>query len=606
MSRANILAGFLAVFCLTLVSGYAAAEEITATLHYVAGAPPSTPVLVSFGMPFPKGFISNANLIRVKDEGGNEIPAHVRQLAPWRDLSAGADLPSIRSALVQVNVTFNGGATKILKVETGVNRTQDVAAEQPVRSNWVLVDDDKYPGKFGVHEPPAYVTLPPAWLGRCAVKAPVTPYFTAADFYWYDDALTNNNPEKNFGQNFFRTAINDDPVVPQSQWIHYLEVNDYTDSPYEPWLYDRAMTMFTIYLRSGNVAVLREAHRAAFFYASKLSAGGGFTLKPPEDGIYDLKYSYNECLFTDLLLVGDEGWLPQINNVTKIMTRTFDYVFKGDRPPEKLWTERHLAFSWLAFIVAYEATGNAAYAAEARKRADAIFHHQNNPPADAEHGQAPNDGALMHGYDHHEGYGKWQEDMIEGVAWWIFSPFQTVLLVDAMQRYHQHSGDPRVPGSVMRFADAIINVADAVRDEDPDGEDPALGYPEPWYLASSQGNYRYYDPTTQQIMNYNEWDDEEHCLDVAKITALAYHFSVLAGKPQAKYFNETVALLKGAKLVLDFWIRPGAHDPPPPPKSIYRLAPPRKFGWWFRTTSDLDYLLTPRISSGAAILLLLD
>ena len=442
-----------------------------------------------------------------------------------------------------------------------------------------------------------YVTLPPAWLGRCAVKNPVMPYFTYPDFTWYEEPLTNSDPHQNFGQNFFRTAINDDPAG-DSGGANLVfgekslsAAGDDDGSPYEPWLYDRAMTMFTIYLRSGNVAVLREAHRAAYFYASKLNADGGFTLKPDEGEGYDLKYSYNECLFTDLLLLGDTGHLPQINAVTTIAA-TFNYVYQGDRRLEELWTERHLAFSWLAFIVAYEATGNPTYAQEARLRADAVYYHQNHPPADVDHGQAPNDGALMHGYDHHEGVGLWVEDhQKNGVSWWIFSPWQTTLLVDVMQRYYFHSGDVRVLAAAQRFGDAAINVADTVRPEDPEVEDPAVGYPEPWYLASSQGSY-----TTRDM------DDWEHCLEVAKITAFAYYCSILQGSPRTAYLTHTQRLLAGAQKVIPYWIRVAAHDVG---KSIYRLSPARKFSWWFRTTSDLDYLLHLRTAFGPQLFLLL-
>jgi hypothetical protein len=553
----------------------AQAVEITATLHCILPTLPSGPILVSFGMPFPIGFLTDTNLIRVKDAGGNEIPAHVRQLVPWRNLANGTNLPSIRSALIQVNVDFGSNRNMTLKVETGTARSKDIAAEQPVRSNWVPVNDDHYPGIYKVYEPPVYVSLPAAWLGQCAIKSRVAPYGSYAGFYWYNIALTNQNPNLNFGQNFFKTAINDDRLVIPQERIWYFRKNphigaiDDDSAPYEPWLYDRSMTMFTIYLRSGDYRVLQEAHRAAYFYASKLNSNGFLTLKPPQyvGDPGDEKYSYNECLFTDLMLLGDEGHLNAIRNVTKAAA-AFDYTYSGDQGYEHIWTERHLAFTWLAFIVAFEATGDAAYAMEARLRAKYVFYHQNNPPANADHGQAPNDGGLMHGHDSHEGW--W-----ESGPYWIFSPFMTGLLVDVMQRYYQHSGDTRVWAAAQRFGDAIINVADGVRNLNdwPGYEFPNLTIPA--YLAGSQGN----------VM---DWEDYEHCLDVAKIPAFAFYCSKLAGAPQEKYRTEAQKLLATAKKVVPYWIRPAAHDYG---KSIYRLSPARKFGWWFRTTADLDYLL---------------
>ena len=92
MYLVTVLGLLLSLCC---APGLSAAEEIAATLHYVAGSPPASPVLVSFGLPLPKGFLSDANLIRVKDAAGQEIPAHVRVLVPWRDLAKGVDLPSL-------------------------------------------------------------------------------------------------------------------------------------------------------------------------------------------------------------------------------------------------------------------------------------------------------------------------------------------------------------------------------------------------------------------------------------------------------------------------------------------------------------------------------
>jgi hypothetical protein len=166
----------------------------------------------------------------------------------------------------------------------------------------------------------------------------------------------------------------------------------------------------------------------------------------------------------------------------------------------------------------------------------------------------------------------------------------TTLLVDVMQRYYRHSGDQRVLASAQRFGDAIINVADTVRGDQGDWE----GYPFPdvyipSFLAGSQGSAM-------------EWADYEHCLDVAKITAFAYYGSVLQGTPQTKYHRERARLLEGAEQVIAYWIRPQAHDYG---KSIYRLSPARKFSWWFRTTSDLDYLVNYRQASVAPLYLLL-
>ena len=550
------------LFGLSFFGNFAYAEEITAILYPQSSCPVGTSVVVSFGMSFPKAHVSDVQLIRVKDQFGSEIPSYVRTLLPWRDLSTGADFSSIRSALIQVNITFSDNTTPVnIIVETGVSRTQNLASEIPLKNNWVLVDDSKYPAAYGVYEPSVYVTLSPSWMGRCAIKSRTIPYDTYVDFAWYDDSLTNDDPNINDGQNFFKTMINDDARVDEANDIDYLNTEEN-----EPYLFDRAMTMFTIYIRSGNMEVLREAHRAAYFYAKHIKDTGFFDLKPTDD----LKYSYGECLLTDLMLIGDEDHIDKIEKFT-LAADTFNYVFDPEAD-SGLWTERHFAFSWLTYIVAFETTGTISYADKARTRADYLFTHQDNPPSNSTHGQAPNDGALVHSYVVHEGF--WNDQK----PYWVFSPWMSVLVVDVMQRYYLHSGDSRVLTSAKRFGDAIINVGNSTKVYG----DPLYTTRLPAYLCSSDGGpLTIYDREEQ-------YDDYEHCLDVAKITAFAYYCSILEGIPQQKYLDETNALLDAAENVLDYWIRPTGPDYG---KSIYRLVPARKGNWWFRTTADVDYLI---------------
>ena len=47
----------------------------------------------------------------------------------------------------------------------------------------------------------------------------------------------------------------------------------------EPWLFDRAMTLYQLAFRSGSVTFLRHAHRNAQFYANHIDAGGHFDMR---------------------------------------------------------------------------------------------------------------------------------------------------------------------------------------------------------------------------------------------------------------------------------------------------------------------------------------
>src|SRR4026208_1840514 len=60
--------------------------------------------LVSFGLPLPFGFLSEASRVRVVAEDGSELIAAVRSLEPWR---VGGRAGSIRSLLVQFRLDFS-------------------------------------------------------------------------------------------------------------------------------------------------------------------------------------------------------------------------------------------------------------------------------------------------------------------------------------------------------------------------------------------------------------------------------------------------------------------------------------------------------------------
>ncbi len=76
---------------------------------------------------------------------------------------------------------------------------------------------------------------------------------------------------------------------------------------------------------------------------------------------------------------------------------------------------------------------------------------------------------------------------------------------------------------------------------------------------------------------------------VAKIFALAYFFSRMDGSPNAEYLTTFSDLCKSAnESTFPFWIRPAATVSGLSP---YRLGPAHKFGWWFRTTSNMDWLI---------------
>ena len=76
------------------------------TLYPIEAVAPGASTRVSFGVPFAKGFVTDLSTVRLLGPGGAEVPVFLKLLTPWRDLSNGTDLSSVRSALVQLDVSF--------------------------------------------------------------------------------------------------------------------------------------------------------------------------------------------------------------------------------------------------------------------------------------------------------------------------------------------------------------------------------------------------------------------------------------------------------------------------------------------------------------------
>ena len=211
---------------------------------------------VAFGVPFPSGLVTSTDDLRVTDGAGNEVPSAVRELTRWRTIAPGGD-ESVRSALFYVDVTFATRTPGTLRVAFGAPRTLTLGGSQPVVTTlWTSIANgpqpDEYPAGANVREPNVYATLPADWLGKALLLTRTLPVGSSTDLSWWDSALVN----------FARTAVNDvaASVLPQN----LIDIEQE-----EPWLYDRALTFFTVYVRTGDVEWLRHAHRAAQYYAGQ-------------------------------------------------------------------------------------------------------------------------------------------------------------------------------------------------------------------------------------------------------------------------------------------------------------------------------------------------
>jgi len=507
-----------------------ATGSVRATLHPTETAPLNTPVVVSFGVPFPRGVVESTALVRVTDAGGVEIAAHIAELARWRSLAAaGAPPDSLRAALVQMTLTFTARTPVTIDIHWGTAPAAQLARLGDPWATWTAIDTAtffpaEYPAADAVQEPAVFATFTAEWLSACILRTRTEPFGTDPGWAFFDSVA----PE------FARTGVNDvDQRVTAGNRIDYVTAQ-------EPWLFQRALTLFNMYIRSGDVAWLRHAHRAAQFYGRHIDAQGSFDLAPG-----DLKYAYGSALWLDLMLTGDTRQLPRVTRVATL-GQGWNAVYTANTG---FWTERHQTYALLAALVAWEATGDAAHATRARLVASETARQARQPVA----GWAV-EGCILHRQDAHEG---------DGVTDPICSPWMSALLAEAMFRYYVHSNDRAALDFLAELADFVRTTGSAA-----DGAGIST-----YYLVSS---------------HRSDDLDIEHTCDVAGLVARGAWARAALGGDNTSLLATARGLLTNCRENLESWHRPGG---PASGLAEWRLSPARKLNWWFGTTLDLPWLI---------------
>lgn len=523
---------------------------------------PGAEQLVTFGVPFPRGSITDAGLANLRVlKGGAEIPAHVSQMTPWRHrLNPSLDGTSVRVARVQIRYSFAGSSPEVIQVAWGgAPRQLDVAASVPARDGWHTVASGSFIAADGVQEPNVYAVLPKGWLARGVLKGNRTLAFDDANTEARDDPAVNagiqhwtayTEADRAAKNNFYNLVNQDDEAVSASNQCPYR-----TD--YEPWLYDRAASMFVLYFRSGFSSALREAVRASDFYGDHLTPDGFFDMR---DG--DTKYAYAENLAYRYWLTGDETALQRVAAVAE----AHDGFNHSWSPSTGFWTERHAGFKLLAEQVAYELEGGD-YADKVAAVVSKLAWHQ-----DGADGQIPRpsgyvDGGLYHYGSQHDGD---CADGELGASSWMSS-----LVVDAMLRAYATSEDPVIANFVRRMGNFLRASTVMTLEHQYDNHDGALALPR--YAMLSDGS-------DGQVNDA----DVEHALDVAAGIAWANYFAEATGQgdPQLAGMAETLYFTYDEGV--NFWIRPNGPNSGLP---AYRVSPWRKYGWEHRVSGGLGWAM---------------
>lgn len=319
---------------------------------------------------------------------------------------------------------------------------------------------------------------------------------------------------------------------------------DYTETTYEPWLFDRASVGFYLYEATGS-----DRWRAKFlsdfaWYRARIDAQGIFTPK----GNDDTKYGYVTPFVIYERLTGDAQYRPVAKRIYDSWVREFSLTYS---PSIALWTEREIGLALEAAVAWYDLTGEAA----ALTRANALVAQWT-----AVSGAA---GAPLVSYTQHEGGGPGGTTPTELVN----SPWMSALYFQAARRLHEETGNTEVLAQASRYFDWL----------DANGfYDGALQHPEFAGLVFP----RYLTPSMIGDGGYDE-SNMDHALDVAGLLKFVIYAKGQRGESTAAAQARLAQMLATADRSFANWTRTTTYLP------RYRVSPPRKVNWWVRGAREV-------------------
>jgi hypothetical protein len=544
--------------------------------------------LVTFGVPFTRGSLLPSQISKIRvlptATSNTEIPAYVSQVTPWRHLTNTAiDNQSARVVKIQIQHTFSVSYPnyETIYIQYGTsNRTNNVTSFTNPKTAWHVSNSGEFLTADNIMEPDVYAVLPKQYLCNGALKlSRMKPISNSVPATREDPATVEAMTDVNYSKydraqhNFFYSIINEDsPLVTTANKCNYK-----TD--FDTWLYDRASTMYNLYMRNGSIKVLREAVRNTQFYKTKLynntttpaGAVGVFSLKVPDPSGYignnGAMYSYNECLMYTYWLTADDDMYNPIEWVVN--------AYEVNNPPtrwsptsgEGTWTERFTSFRLHANIIAYEVTGNMAYKNALLSQSEDLFWHQNGAG-----GILPTnriDGGLYH-YGSQHGDGTVNE--------LVASSWMSNLFVSPMVRLYAIGENISTANFVKRLGTFEIAALKQDTNHLYTSDNPnALWYSD--YMVKING-----------ASDERNSSDIEHSLDVASVLSWSAYFSKITnGTVDNALVNAANNAYKSYLVGINYWIRPAANTSG---FTAYRVAPWRKYNWEFYPSASFSHIMT--------------
>ena len=568
---------------------------IEVRLHPIEGVAAGSEQLITFGVPFPRGSITQPGLskLRVLDSRGQEIPAFVEQLTPWRHINnAALDNTSVRVARIQIRRSLSvvHPNAETLRVEWGFsNRAQSRPSLENPRNGWQPVTTGSFLAADGVSEPRVYAVLSSSVLSKGLLRlGPMRPFHQDIAATRDDPAVmdaTEHYPEYReqmfASKNFFYAHINEDDTR-----VTAANQTPYKAAEGEPWLYDRVSAFYNLYFRSGSFKVLRESVRAGEYYRVNLypegttpnSAIGTFRLKNPNPSGYiganGAMYSYSEGLAYSHWTTGDDLAKDGARLAAKAQQDAND---EPDRwSPTSSYTERHVGIKLSGLVVGYELFGDVPYKVGAtqtyRERVVTLttnlIWHQNGAGGALPANRV--DGGLWK-YGGQEGNGPSGSLL---VSFW-----QTPYVIDPMVRAYALTDNVEIAHFIRRTGNALKYGA---KSYSPSQRTVYTNVPE---------NLRLVDYVTLVDGSTYAADGAgpEHTLSVAGAMAWAYYFSRLTGQPDATLAEAANELYRTYDYETNEWTRPAG---PASGLSAYRNSPWRRYNWTYKTSGGLSWCLS--------------
>ncbi len=408
---------------------------------------PTSSELVSFALPLAKGVVMSTDEIRVTQDG-IELPIYVEAGLRWHWTDN-----SIRSVTIQLqNVSMINGDITLQITDSGRNTASDLIKENILNAYVISADPNKaetrHPRVWGLHDP--------VYLSESGLIPPYKPAPAIDDAY----------------QTYVNHMFDDWGGTPFN--YHF----DTQSRGGIPWLFDRASSHWKLYMQTGELKFLKEAHMASRYYQRFIvTAGDPATLGNcstngrggwyPNDGVdgvscQDGKFIYTQPIKLTWALTGDNTyWDLDIVNDMAEQARIGSYQWWFNYPyddEEDGYTERSHGIIGLANLNAWEITGNAAIlSAIDNNIAHTQAHQQTAQSWDINNGWTPMPGCFRHSWMRHEDSSAIPAPGLTDDR--RCSPWMSENIADYLWQAYWTIGDPRIPEILRFLAEAINNYA---------------------------------------------------------------------------------------------------------------------------------------------------